>query len=118
MSRGSTLQRFVAVLILSIMGPVLQGSAACGGWSRTPSERMACCQAAAGHCAAISADDCCAGSEQRQNFDSVVMVLVAPEEPTAGLLLPTPPTSRPAALADRQRIGRPDTYLLDSVFLI
>jgi hypothetical protein len=116
---GSTLHRFVAVLTLLVMGPVLHGAAACSGWSGSASARMACCQAVAGHCAAISSDDCCADAEQRQNAGVVAIALVSPEaETTAGLLLPAQKIRRASALAHRQTTGRPDTYLLDSVFLI
>jgi hypothetical protein len=115
---GSPLHRFVAVLILLVMGPVLHGAAACGGWSASATARMACCQAAAGHCATVSADDCCADTEQRQNANTVAVVLVSPGEMTAGTLLPAHTIPRASALAHRQASGRPATYLLDSVFLI
>lgn len=116
---GSALHRFVTVLTLLVMGPMLHGSAACSGWSGSASARMACCQAAAGHCAAMSADDCCADAEQRQNANTVAIALVSPgEEPAAGLMLPAQKIRRASALAHRQTAGRPDTYLLDSVFLI
>jgi len=115
---GSTLHRFVAVLTLLMMGPVLHGAAVCSGWSGSASERMACCHTAAGHCAAVSADDCCADAEQRQHADAVAIVLVSPGETTAGLLIPAQRIQRASALAHRQATGRPATYLLDSVFLI
>jgi hypothetical protein len=118
MAGRSTLHRCVAVLTLLIMGPLGHGAAACSGWSGSAAERMACCQAAAGHCAAVSADDCCADTEQRQNASAVPFVLVSPGERTAGLLLPAQTIRRASALAHRQATGRPATYLLDSVFLI
>ena len=115
---GSRLHRFVAVLTLLMMGPVLHGAAVCSGWSGSAAARMACCQATAGHCASVSADDCCADTEQRQNANAVAIVLVSPGATTAGVPIPAQAVRRASALAHRQATGRPATYLLDSVFLI
>jgi hypothetical protein len=106
------------MIVLLIVGPATYAAAACAGWSNSAAERMACCQAAAGHCAAISADDCCAAGEQRQNLQGVAIVAV-PSNDGAGSLLAIRPLARRATETGHRAIpGRPDTYLLDSVFLI
>ena len=111
-------RRLVAIITLAVMGPGAYAAVACGGWSGSTAERMACCQAAAGHCAAISPDDCCADGEQRQNLDSAPAIAVAPPEGVSATPAVRPPLRRPSAAVHQTAPGRPDTYLLDSVFLI
>ena len=106
------------MIVLLIVGPATYAAAACAGWSNSAAERMACCQAAAGHCAAISADDCCAAGEQRQNLEGVAIVAVPSDDGPGSLLAVPPPAHRAAETGHHSIPGRPDTYLLDSVFLI
>jgi hypothetical protein len=106
------------MIVLLVVGPTTYAAAACAGWSNSAAERMACCQAVAGHCAAISADDCCAAGEQRQNLEGVAIVAVPSDEGRGSLLTIPAPAPRAAETGHRAIPGRPDTYLLDSVFLI
>lgn len=112
------LRHLVAILTLAVMGPAAYAAAACGGWSGSTAERMACCQTAAGQCAAISADDCCADGEQRQNAASASLIVVAPPTGVSATPAVRPPLRRPSAAVHQTAPGRPDTYLLHSVFLI
>jgi hypothetical protein len=106
------------MIVLLVVGPATYAAAACAGWSNSTAERMACCQVAAGHCAAISADDCCAAAEQRRNLEGVAIVAVPSDDGPGKLLVITPPADRASETGHRAIPGRPDTYLLDSVFLI
>lgn len=103
-------------MILVITAPVLHASAACRGWAGSPAARMACCQAAAGHCAAVSPDDCCADTEQRRNLETVSVILTMPGYAVTAVVADLSPARRP--IASTQRRERPATYLLDSVLLI
>jgi hypothetical protein len=102
------------LLILAIWA---NGMALCAGWAGSPAERMACCERMGSECGSVSADDCCANGEQRQNIEGAPAVVVAPPLAASGLLI---------AASVRQSLGshsssladRPDTYLLDSVFRI
>lgn len=105
-------------MVLLIVGPMTYAAAACAGWSSSAAQRMACCQAAAGHCAALSADDCCAAGEQRQNLEGVAVVALSSDDGPGRLLARLRPARRAAETAHRSLPGRPDTYLLDAVFLI
>jgi hypothetical protein len=106
------------MILLLIVGPTTYAAAACAGWSSSAAERMACCLAVAGHCAAISSDDCCADGEERENVESATAVAVAPPEGVSATPNVRPPLRRPSAAVHQTAPGRPDTYLLDSVFLI
>lgn len=117
-SAHPVLRRLAALITLVMLAPVTYAGAACSGWSPSPAERMACCQAGEGRCASISADDCCADSEERQNLETVVAALTSPGKGVDEAVLAPPPGCRPAAVAHRSAPGRPATYLLDSVFLI
>ena len=112
------LRRLVAVLMLLAMGPVPSAAAACGGWSASASERMACCRSAANHCAAVSADDCCADRETRQNLETVTATPVSPGEMSSERVAPAVRPLRSLRVALRPLAERPSAYLLDSVFLI
>lgn len=115
-ARGSRLHRLAAALILVITAPVLHASAACRGWAGSPAARMACCQAAAGHCAAVSADDCCADTEQRRNLETVSVTLTAPGYAASAIVPDLSPARRPVPTPHLP--ARPATYLLDAVLLI
>lgn len=115
-ARGSRLHRLAAVLILVITAPVLHASAACRGWAGSPAARMACCQAAAGHCAAISPDDCCADTEQRRNLETVSVTLTTPEYTATAVVADLSPALTPIPSAHPPE--RAATYLLDAVLLI
>jgi hypothetical protein len=105
------------LLLVAALMPVTQAAAACSGWKASVAERMACCRGAAGHCAALSADDCCADRESRQHAE-VAGFISAPAAPTsAGQPVPERPRVR-FQLVPRATSSRPHTYLLDSVFLI
>jgi hypothetical protein len=106
------------MIVLLIVGPATYAAAACAGWSGSAAGRMACCQAAAGHCAAISPDDCCADAEERQNLESTPATAVAPPQGVTATPVVRRPLRRPSAVVHQTAPGRPDTYLLDSVFLI
>jgi hypothetical protein len=106
------------MIVLLFVGPATSAAAACAGWSNSAAERMACCQATAGHCAAISADECCASSEQRRNLEGVALTAITPDDGPGTRLMAVRPTRRAAETAHRAAPGRPDTYLLDSIFLI
>ncbi|CAN5667153.1 hypothetical protein BH18ACI5_BH18ACI5_09000 [soil metagenome] len=104
--------------LLVVMAPVAYTTATCAGWSGSAAERMACCTREGASRASASADDCCAGGEQRKNSETVATVLVTP-----GLQLAHPVpvvTRRPPSVIDSppSLSDRPDTYLLDSAFLI
>jgi len=112
------LRRLIAITLLVIMTPVTYANAACAGWSASAAERMACCQRAAAGCESLSADDCCAAQEQRQNLDAVAIVLIS-----SGMIVSAP---LPAAATVHSRVGHDPgtlahtipTHLLNSVFLI
>ena len=115
---GQPVRRRVAAFITLVMlAPVMYAAAACNGWSPSAAGRMACCQAAGGHCAAISPDDCCGDSEQRRNLETVAVPLPSPGAGVDEAVVAAG-SHRPASLAHRASLGRPATYLLDSVFLI
>lgn len=117
MATRRRLGRLVSIITLMVMGPGAHAAAACGGWSGSAAARMACCQAA-DHCAAISADDCCADGEQRQNVESAPLIVVAPPTGVSATPAVRPPVRRASAAVHQTAPGRPDTYLLHSVFLI
>ena len=115
----SWFRRAIAALLFLVTAlmPVTQAAAVCAGWSSSAVERMACCRGAEGHCAARSADDCCADRENRQHAETAgaITVTAAPMVARHVVAQPRPvrlPLVPPAASS------RPDTYLLDSVFLI
>lgn len=92
----------------------------CGGWSHSAADRMACCQRGGG-CASVSADECCANSEQRQNVESASAIVFAPLVATPGLWTLWTMTASVRLPFDSQSLPlaeRPATYLLDSVFRI
>jgi hypothetical protein len=97
--------------------PNTHAAAACAGWVPSAASRMACCRAAAGHCAAVSADDCCAERESRKNLEAVSATLVSIGSLVSERLAPERRLVH-SCLAPRPSSGRPDTYLFDSVFLI
>lgn len=110
--------RVAAIALLVVMAPVTYAAAACAGWSNSAAERMACCQRSNHGCDSLAADGCCADGEQRQNAEHVSAILITPgrmlSHPVpAALRQPRSFVSDPVSLT-----SRPDTYLLDSVFLI
>ena len=114
----SAVRRLAAIALLLLMTPVIYAGAVCAGWSASAAERLACCQRSGDACATLSADDCCAEGEQRQNLEQVVAVPITRSNAVSYFIPRTSPRPRsfvsdPVSLTDR-----PDTYLLDSVFLI
>jgi predicted cupin superfamily sugar epimerase len=109
-------RRIFAVLLISAAfatDPTL-----CGGWSNSAADRMACCKRAGSSCASVSADDCCADGEQRQNVESP-SALVTATRPIASEVLLVASTLLPSFYFDSFSLtDRHDTYLLDSVFRI
>jgi hypothetical protein len=115
----SRLRRAYATLVVLVAAlmPVAQAAAACTGWKASVAERMACCHSAGGHCAALSPDDCCADHESRQHAEVPVAISVPAASTSGGQLVPQQPRVR-SQLVPPGTSSRPDTYLLDSVFLI
>lgn len=57
----------VLIALLLAIVPTWRASAECAGWQPSPELRRACCAARDHDCGKKgAADDCCAGSEQRQ----------------------------------------------------
>lgn len=111
------LRRLTAILTLVLLLPAAQLAAVCSGWSSAAADRHACCQQMAG-CASVSADECCASSEQRRNGEPATSAVVMPGPTVAKPVAIVPPlplsfVGDPRALAER-----PPVYLLGSVFLI
>lgn len=114
----SWLHRMSAIVLALALTPAAYAGVACGGWSNSAAARQACCAGADGACTTISADECCADGEQRQNVEVVPVVTTAPAATAADCVATVRPLSPcyvldPHALANRARI-----HLLDSVFLI
>lgn len=65
----------------------------------------------------MSADECCADQESRRNLEAVSATLVSTVPLAMARLLPVRRQAR-GTVAPRPFRGRPETYLLDSVFLI
>ncbi len=112
------LHRLAAITLLVVLAPLTYASVACAGWSGSAAERMACCQRSGDACATMSADDCCADEEQRQNVEMAATVLVTPGATTSHPLPTAAARAQCSSLDSRLLAARPDTYLLDSVFLI
>lgn len=89
----------------------------CAGWSNSAADRMACCKRGGGSCASVSADDCCADGEQRQNIEGASAVVV-PSPLIASSVLSVTASVRQPLGPSSSRVDRADTYLLDSVFRI
>jgi len=111
-------RRLTAIVLLMVLAPVTYANVACAGWAGSAAERMACCLRADDACESVSADDCCADGEQRQTLETVVAVLVTPGAATSEPLPAVFRRPRSFVLDPRSLAARPDTYLLDSVFLI
>ena len=111
------LHRLGSIILLAAMVPVTHAAIACAGWMPSSAGRMACCRAAAGHCAAVSANDCCADREGRKNLEAVSTTLVSVGSLESERVVPERRLVH-RCLTPRPFSGRPDTYLLDSVFLI
>jgi hypothetical protein len=90
----------------------------CAGWSNSSHERMACCQRAGSDCGSVSADDCCANGEQRQNIEGASAVVVFSPLIASSFLSITASIQQPFDSQSASLADRPDTYLLDSVFRI
>lgn len=112
-----TTRRLTAALtlIIALLTPQV---ALCAGWSPSPADRMACCKRAGHSCGSVSADDCCADGEQRQNSERLTALVIeppvrdaAPIAPLTSLQYSNGPITLPAC--DGQHI-----HLLDSVFRI
>ncbi len=117
-SRIPLLRRCALMALLVVMAPVAYTTATCAGWSGSAVDRMACCKREGTAKASASADDCCASGQQRKNVEMAAAVLVSP-----GQLLSRPVpimSQRPQSFVvdPRSLSDRPETYLLDSVFLI
>jgi len=117
-SNASRFRRFAAITLICVMAPLTYASAACAGWSGSATARMACCERGDAGCASVSADDCCADAEERQNLETVIAPLVTQGATISCRIPVTPPVPRSFVLDPRLLAERPDTYLLDSVFLI
>jgi hypothetical protein len=79
---------------------------------------MACCAREGAACGSVSADDCCADGEQRQNIEGAPGLLVASPAVTSWVLPVAAPVQRPHTSHSESLADRPHTYLLDSVFRI
>jgi hypothetical protein len=115
--RFHVFHRLTALMLLMMLSPLTYAGAACAGWSGAPGDRMACCQRAAG-CASVSADDCCAEGEQRQNLEQVAAALITSGATVSQRLHAAAPRPQCFVPDPLSLTGRPATYLLDSVFLI
>ena len=114
----SLVRRVTAITLIGVFLPLTYAAAACAGWSSSAAERHACCERPGSGCASISADECCAASEGRQHLETVTLAVVTPG---AAVSQPVPPFAAPprSFVRDPRSLAeRPDTYLLDSVFLI
>lgn len=110
--------RFIALVLLLVFAGASHTVALCAGWAASASERMSCCQRQDSTCASLSADDCCAAGEQRQNVERLVLQLPAGDATLSrvGTLMGI---ARHAVTADPRSLAeRPATHLLDSVFRI
>lgn len=114
----SIISRVLAVIVLVAMAPLGHVAAACVGWSGSAAQRMACCRSAGDGCTAVSADGCCAHGQTRRNLETVSATLPSPDLTDFELVLPAARPARTLRVALRPLSERPDTYLLDSVFLI
>ena len=112
------LHRLAAITLLVALAPLTYASAACAGWSGSAAQRMACCQRSGDACPSLSADDCCADGEQRQNVEMGAALLVGPGTTTTHPVPAPAARTRSVTLDLRTVSDRPDIYLLDSVFLI
>ena len=115
---SSTFRRLVVILTLTVMAPVGHAVVACSGWSGSATQRMACCGSAGDGCAAVRADDCCAHGETRQNIETTSVIAISPGDSLSERVVPAIPPVRSLRQALRPLAERPDTYLLDSAFLI
>ena len=90
----------------------------CHGWSSNAQERAACCARMENACDRIASADCCAESEQRRQRTTPP----ATPQPAADTTLcgrVTPVVQRVATnAADSSSAARPETHLLNAVFLI
>lgn len=122
-----SMQRVGAILLAALV--VLNGLAAtadCAGWQSSASERMACCLEAGDACPdQLSADECCARSEQTQQPTLTTGSTVLPAPVAVGVTLTAPSSiwlPQPAGVTscDRAIQKRPHTptYLRNSVLLI
>jgi hypothetical protein len=89
----------------------------CAGWSNSAADRMACCKRGGG-CTSVSADDCCANGEQRQNIEGAFAVVIPAPLLASGFLPISSSVRQPLDSESSSLADRPDTYLLDSVFRI
>jgi hypothetical protein len=105
-------------MLLMMLSPLTYASAACTGWSGSAADRMACCQRSGDGCASLSADDCCADGEQRQNVEQVAAVLITRGATVSHAIPAVAPRPRSFVPDPVSLTERPDTYLLDSVLLI
>ena len=117
-SRIPLLRRCALVMLLVVMAPVAYTTATCAGWSGSAAERMACCKREGAPQALASADSCCAGGEQRQNLEMAAAVLVSPGQLLSRPVPVVPLRPQSFILDPRSLSDQPDTYLLDSVFLV
>jgi hypothetical protein len=118
LARVRVLHRVTALILLMMLSPLTYASAACTGWSGSAADRMACCQRSGDGCASLSADDCCAEGEQRQNVEQVAAALITPGA-TVSHAIPAVARRPHSFVSDSPSLTeRPDIYLLDSVFLI
>ena len=114
----SRLRRLAAIVLALVLTPVAYAGVTCGGWSASAAERLACCARGDSGCATVSADDCCADAEQRQNAQTMAAVLVTPGVADSEPVPVAPPVPQSFVLDPRARAERPPIHLLDSVFLI
>lgn len=108
-----------ASALLLLMAVSASNAALCTGWSNSLAERMACCERRAGNCSggSLSADDCCADGEQRQNAERLAVLIVAPPVHAEALAL-LRSANESAAVPVAPPIDGHNTYLFDSVFRI
>jgi hypothetical protein len=110
-------RRLVATVVLAVLMPIAYVSAECAGWSNSAARRMACCERSGGACASVSADSCCADAEQRQNLNTVSILLVTAPLTVPERLVPAPVARWSLDHPETRRVRRA-TYLLDAVFRI
>jgi hypothetical protein len=79
---------------------------------------MACCHHVDASCASVSADDCCAAGEQRQNVHATALPALIPPTMSGQLMVWSPCVLRAVNENPRTLADGPAPYLLDSVFRI
>ncbi|CAN5851742.1 hypothetical protein BH24ACI5_BH24ACI5_23400 [soil metagenome] len=114
----SRLRRLAAFVLALVLTPIVYAGVVCAGWSASAAERHACCADADAGCTSISADECCADSEQRQNAQVAAAIVITPGALVSERVPTAPAVPQSFVLDPRSLVARPAIHLLDSVFLI